>query len=468
MDTELFSRFNAWIDAHFEELLSDLEGLIRIPSVARYDDEKTPYGPECLRVLNHMRGLAARYGLISRSVDERCAVISNAPVADGICLWNHLDVVPAGEGWTYTAPFEPKRVGDYLIGRGAGDNKGPAVAGLYILRMFNELGVSLKHSLSLCLGTDEETRMSDVIHYAKTQPAAKLNLVADSAFPVCFAEKGIIEADIISNEALDEIAEFSAGMASNIVPDSAFMRLCTPLCDQPLPEAERVKAQSAADGITLRASGLAAHSAHPENGVNAIHELTGYALKALTLSPAARRALEFFTAINDDTKGTALGIESGDAVSGQTTCAGTMARMEGQRPVLRVNIRYAVTLKGGELLDLMNEACRKNGCTLLNVHLNEANYFPPENPVVNALTRVFNDISGLDKQPYAMGGGTYARKLPNAVAYGLGGLPVPETDLFAPGHGGAHQADEGLYLPNFKTAIGILAMAILEADGALA
>ena len=60
MDTELFSRFNAWIDAHFEELLSDLEGLIRIPSVARYDDEKTPYGPECLRVLNHMRGLAAR------------------------------------------------------------------------------------------------------------------------------------------------------------------------------------------------------------------------------------------------------------------------------------------------------------------------------------------------------------------------------------------------------------------------
>ena len=40
----------------------------------------------------------------------------------------------------------------------------------------------------------------------------------------------------------------------------------------------------------------------------------------------------------------------------------------------------------------------------------------------------------------------------------------PETELFAPGHGGAHQADEALYLPNLRRGMVILFMALLEAD----
>ena len=40
-----------------------------------------------------------------------------------IGLWNHLDVVPLGEGWDY-APFDPVVRDGYLIGRGAQDNKG--------------------------------------------------------------------------------------------------------------------------------------------------------------------------------------------------------------------------------------------------------------------------------------------------------------------------------------------------------
>ena len=63
-----------------------------------------------------------------------------------------------------------------------------------------------------------------------------------------------------------------------------------------------------------------------------------------------------------------------------------------------------------------------------------------------------------------MGGGTYARKLPHALGFGLGGLPRKKTDLFAPGHGGAHQPDEGLHLDNLRKALLIFGMGILEAD----
>ncbi|MBO7385214.1 MAG: M20/M25/M40 family metallo-hydrolase, partial [Clostridia bacterium] len=140
-DTELFERFTGWIDVHFEELTKDLEKLVRIPSVSRYDEKDAPYGRECLRALAFMRFLAESFGFQTNTVDDRVLEISEDLSKRGIGVWCHLDVVPAGEGWTYTRPFEPLGHGDYLIGRGANDNKGPAVACLYILKMLKELGI---------------------------------------------------------------------------------------------------------------------------------------------------------------------------------------------------------------------------------------------------------------------------------------------------------------------------------------
>lgn len=48
MDRRLFEPFERWTDAHFDELLKDLTKLVRIPSVARYDDPRTPFGSDCL------------------------------------------------------------------------------------------------------------------------------------------------------------------------------------------------------------------------------------------------------------------------------------------------------------------------------------------------------------------------------------------------------------------------------------
>ena len=84
-----------------------------------------------------------------------------------------------------------------------------------------------------------------------------------------------------------------------------------------------------------------------------------------------------------------------------------------------------------------------------------------------SLTGVFNEVTGENREPFVMGGGTYARKLPHALAFGLGGMNRPETTLFAPGHGGAHQPDEGLYLPNLKKALLIFALGLIEADRVL-
>ena len=106
-----------------------------------------------------------------------------------IGFWNHLDVVPAGNGWRYE-PFQPVRKGNFLIGRGAQDNKGPAVGMLYVMQCLRELAVPLKHELCLFVGCDEERGMEDLEWYAARYPCPAMSMIADSGFPVCYGRKG--------------------------------------------------------------------------------------------------------------------------------------------------------------------------------------------------------------------------------------------------------------------------------------
>ncbi len=464
MDTAIRDRLEKWIDAHFDEMLSDIADMVRIPSVATYDDPGTPYGPDCLKALHEMLALAGKYGFETQNCDDRCGVMTARRGAEAIDIWCHLDVVPAGGGWMLTEPFEPVIRDDYMIGRGADDNKGPAIGVLYALRALGELGIGTRHGLRLCVGTDEEHGMSDVTYFARHYPASKLSIIADSGFPVCYGEKGMIEAAIVSDAPLERVTSLNAGIAGNMIPDRAEMKLR----GSAAVTGKWVDSSAEETGTRLTARGLSRHAAFPEGSVNAIHELTAAALESGLLSESDARAMRFFTRVNDDWLGTALGIAGSDALSGQTTCAGTLLRLrEDGRAALYLNVRHCIGADSDELIRHMEAACRANGCGLEVLNVSAPNYFPREDPLVDALTAVYNDMTGEHREPFIMGGGTYARKLPRAFAFGLGGMDRPQTSLFAPGHGGAHQPDEGLYLPNFKKALLIFAMALIEADRVL-
>jgi succinyl-diaminopimelate desuccinylase len=202
--------------------------------------------------------------------------------------------------------------------------------------------------------------------------------------------------------------------------------------------------------------------------VNAIHQAMDAALKTGLLSEQDGKIISFLKRVNDDYLGTALNIAGSDEVSGYTTCVGSMAWLdEAGRAVLHLNIRYCISADSDKLMANIREICEANGCELVQAQDSKPNYFPRENPVVDAVTDVFREITGKDREPYVMGGGTYARKLKNAMGFGMGGLEREATKLFAAGHGGAHQPDEGLHLANLKKAMLIFGMGILAADRAL-
>ncbi len=451
----------AWLDRHWEEILTDIETLVRIPSVAVYNDPDTPFGNECRQALETALLLAQKYGFETENYENQCGSITLRPSDHEIGFWGHLDVVPAGNGWTLTSPFEPLRTDDYLFGRGSDDNKGPLVGVMHLLRAFEELRIPTRHGLRLYMGCDEEKGMHDAIWFAQNRKPADLNLIPDCGFPVCYGEKGILTLSLVSDLPMTSIRALQGGKASNMVPDEAEIRL-SGVCTEK--DSGRVQRTVRDQCTCIHAHGVPAHSAYPQRGINAINLAMQDACDTGLLASQDVQALHFLSEVTQDYLGTRLGIAGEDALSGITTCVGSMMHLDDRMRIwLHLNIRYSITRDGKALIAEIESSAREQGFHLEEVQDSTPHYFPREAPIVDRLTHVYNEITGENRQPYIMGGGTYARKLPNALGFGLGGMPRDEH-LFEPGHGGAHQADEGLYLPNYRKALEIFAMGILEAD----
>jgi succinyl-diaminopimelate desuccinylase len=65
-------------------------------------------------------------------------------------------------------------------------------------------------------------------------------------------------------------------------------------------------------------------------------------------------------------------------------------------------------------------------------------YFPLDHPLVKTITEVYELETGEKRAPGTMGGGTYARAVPNTVSIGTGWS----------GDGFAHETDERLKVEN--------------------
>ena len=467
MTVEQLKKAEEWMAAHEQEFLEDLRRLVEIRSVADETAADSPFGEGCREVLHTMLAIGEQYGFRAVNYGDRVGSLER-PGKGGkvIGVWGHLDVVPEGDDWEHE-PYKMTREGDVLFGRGVSDNKGPAVSGLYALRILDMLGIELDATVRLYLGTDEEKGMADVTWFRDNYPSPDLSLIPDSSFPVCYAEKGILEGKLVAPAALSEkFLAIGGGLVSNMVPDKAFVEL-----KEDGVTLERIKnigdrflVERRPGVIRITACGVAMHAAFPYHGINAIRLLTDMLLSTGIAAGKDAETLAFINRVNDDCDGTALGIVCEDEISGRLTCVGSVLETVDGKPALTLNIRYPATREGTPLVESIEKAAAESGFAFMFRRDSRPAYVPKDSPVVTRLTALYNELTGSSAVPYTMAGGTYARKLPNAVAFGPGGLPEPD-DL--PPMGGAHQHDEGKYLPHLlKTAV-IYAAALEEASSLL-
>lgn len=92
-----------------EELLSDLTGLLEIESVLNEEEsnEEAPFGYKVREALDYMLKLGERDGYQTKDVQHVAGHLEFGDGKESIGILCHVDVVPAGSGWT-SPPFKPE------------------------------------------------------------------------------------------------------------------------------------------------------------------------------------------------------------------------------------------------------------------------------------------------------------------------------------------------------------------------
>ena len=237
-----------------------------------------PFGEGPAKALDCFLKIAGRMGLETDNVDNYAGVVSYGDGEETVGVLAHLDVVPAGKGWTFD-PFKLTIKDGLMYGRGVIDDKGPAIAALYGLRIIKEMGLPLKRGLRLVVGTNEELGSRCMEYYVAHRQPPTLGFTPDASYPLIHGEKGSFWAKLFFDKEELPILKMEAGEVFNAVPAE-----CTVILDGSVdPEALKVSADKGftegfpvtidktADGnICMVVKGKAAHGSMPYLGVNAI------------------------------------------------------------------------------------------------------------------------------------------------------------------------------------------------------
>lgn len=443
-------RLDQWIAANKEKLLRDIGELMSIPSVAAGEDTgipNAPFGEECRLALDKMLSFGRRDGMKCTDEEGYCGMIRiGAEHLLKIGIWNHLDVVPAGEGWVYP-PYQCTQKDGYLIGRGIIDNKGPAMAIHYAMKYLAENKLLKNIQVVHILGCQEETGMGDVKWYLAHRKLPDHSFVADCSFPVCCGEKGISSFVFESEVIYPEIEKLKAGITANSIPTRA----------------EIMFTARSGERVEIETTGMGGHAAFPEGTLNAVGRL-GESVLEYETSEKVRQLASFLAEAGRDGYGECLGIGCEDELSGRLTCNLGILRIEEGRVRVQFDIRYPVTKKIEDFKGALEKRAKEAGLRLAHFADNRPFYVDSKEPFVQALLAGYREETGDDREAYVMGGGTYARKIPKAVSFGPA-QPVDLTALKLPaGHGSPHNADETETLENLLRAVRIYAKAILKLD----
>ena len=487
-----------WIDAKMPELMDDFFAILRIRSVAEPKTLNPIFGEGCAKVLDKMLSIGEGYGFSTHNFDGYVGKITwkgtqenseNSEGVDGsegsenqenpekqkkreeIGIWAHLDVVDDCDGRGYTweyPPYEPTMIEGGVVARGSQDNKSSAIMALYVLRYLQEHKIQTKRDISLYCGTCEEQGMFDLDYFTAHYPCPDLSLVPDAGFPICQGERGSFNGELTSLEDIDEeILSLEADSGLYMIPEKAVIKLsyseekAQRLGALP----DRITVELAENTITITYTGVSSHAANPYGGVDALKGLVEFLFERKLLSENAAALLGLVKELNKDYHAQALELNCSDELSGPIILAVTQAKIVDRKLVLSFISKYPVSQTGETFEKTASEAAEKRGYRLKVTRYSKPISYPSAHPALSLLTEVYSDISGEAARPYIMSGGTYARKLPNAFAYGAG-IPEqwPPKGIFLPGHGDFHQPDESVSIKRIKTALLVYICSICELD----
>ncbi|MEW6021025.1 MAG: M20/M25/M40 family metallo-hydrolase [Pseudomonadota bacterium] len=161
METQARQQLLDWIDAHFDEQVAFLQGVVRIPTDTP-PGNNAPHAEAVAEMVRAFGWEAERHAVPAQAVrdygmESITNLIVRRPYGAGptIALNAHGDVVPPGEGWS-KPPYGAEIEDGYLYGRAAAVSKSDFATYIFAVRAIEALGLPLKGGVELHFTYDEE------------------------------------------------------------------------------------------------------------------------------------------------------------------------------------------------------------------------------------------------------------------------------------------------------------------------
>ena len=460
-------KIDKYIEAHKQEMLDDICTLCRINSERSPYQEGNPFGEGPSHALAQALKMAEEYGFSINNYDNYVGTCDLNNGEHQLDILAHLDVVPAGEGWTVTKPYEPIVKDGKLYGRGTADDKGPAVAALYAMRAVKELGIPVTKNVRLILGTDEECGSSDIEHYYMIEKEAPMTFSPDSSFPVTNIEKGRFPGHVTASFEISEekahILSIEAGTKINVVPGKAHAAVLGITEEEIKKAADEItkktevkfEIHAGEDAVVIVAIGEGAHASTPEEGKNALTALL-FLLDNLPLAQCEQTALihkltECFPW--DDTEGKALGVAMNTENSGALTLALTMLTLTETRFEAYFDTRFPIGGNEDNILKPVETKLASCGMKLESPKLHKPHFVDGNSEFIKTLLNAYECFTGKEGRCNYTGGGTYVHDLKNGVAFGAS-MPGVDNRM--------HGADEFANVSDLVVSAKIFAKAIAD------
>ena len=441
------------INECMEELLDKIAVLVQYDSQMADPLPGMPYGEQPAAALAEMLKICEDMGFKTKNVDNYFGYAEMGEGEELIGIAGHLDIVPAGEGWTHD-PFRMSREGDLIYGRGVTDDKGPLIQALYAMKLLRDNGVKLNKRVRLIFGCNEENGSGCMQHYTKVEEPLTMGFTPDAEYPCIYGEKGML--DLLASSKNTRIISMNGGFVSNAVCNQCTTVIPAEVSVEALKEALGRTALTSytvteADGqLTIQAQGVAAHASTPLLGINA----AGCTMEALMAAGFDDDFVKYYNAhVGVKCDGEGYGLKLQDDY-GDLTLNNGIVYTDDQGIHCTLDLRTPVTYTGEQLL----AACApyledENGVTEV-VEVRKSLFFPRESALVNALYNAYVDVTGdTVNQPMVIGGGTYAKELAGIIAFGP---EKPDKDYRI------HNADEFASVSEMVENIEIYYRAILN------
>lgn len=452
-------KIKEYLENNLDNIISDLKGLMQINSVCTEAVSDMPYGEGSAKALDYIRQLSDRMGLKTRTFQNYVVTADYGEPENDVALGilAHVDVVPEGDGWTYPC-FDLTIDNGRAYGRGAIDDKGPAVAVLYAVKALDALGIKLKKNVRYIFGGGEEIGCNDIEYYQEQEALPDMLLTPDGEFPIVNAEKGIVQAFATKTLMPSKLIELKCIGAVNAVPAKATARITGFLMDDVLNAIglmtypTEFKLEQDNGDIIITSIGKAAHGSRPQLGMNALTALLGL-LSELEIDEAKELCSLF---AYNEYNGKSLGIDFSDEASGELTLALTVCDIEKSQAKIGLDTRFPISKTFAEVSEPITRKLEEIGYTITDTHGMEAHYVDENSEFISAVKRAYRQVFGEEAKCVCETGATYVHNTLSGVAFG------PEM---SGENNGMHSANESISLDRLVQLAQVYAQAIIEICG---